>query len=210
MFLHAVLTAGIISLRVHRNSPRYFFLNDQTPCHSILLSHVVESLDSLDICYTTRTLSSRVFSSSQENISLSLPSCSQPFHLFRSHLCHTHSALDSCFIFFIPSFSFIFDPFSSSGHWSFRLSPCTLLSFFVQNSSSSHLSLAWPFLSVSCLCASFVKKYQKVVTSVISLSTHVWLVSFLFSLSTSLSALQIIRSGRLPGYTKPLPARWDS
>lgn len=153
----------------------------------------------------THFISHYVFSSSPESIVLSLPSRSQPFHLFCSHLCHTHSAL-----FFSLHLSFIFDPLPSLGHWSLWLWPCSQLSSSLLNSSISLLVPARPFLSVLCLCLAFVKEYQKVSVSAVVGSILAGPCVVLVSLSTSLSAPQIIQLGRLPGSTKPLPARWHS
>ena len=132
----------------------------------------------------THFISRYVFSSSPESIVLSLPSRSQPFHLFCSHLCHTHSAL-SHFFFFPSHLSFIFDPLPSLGHWSFLAlswAPPLL------NSSISLLVPARPFLSVLCLGIAFVKEYQKVkclcrFLGSISAGPSVVLVSLSMSLS---------------------------
>lgn len=56
----------------------------------------------------------------------------------------------------------------------------------------------------------FVKEYQKVSVSAVVGSILAGPCVVLVSLSTSLSAPQIIQLGRLPGSTKPLPARWHS
>lgn len=78
--------------------PCSFISNDQTPNISIPLFCVVGLLDSVsDSCHI---ISHYVFSSSLGSIVLSLPSCCQPFHLFRSHLCNTHSSLPIFLIFF--------------------------------------------------------------------------------------------------------------
>lgn len=76
----------------------------------------------------THFISHYVFSSSPESTVLSLPSCSQPSHL-SAQIFATLALLSlSLTLFFFASLSFIFDPFSSSGHWSFWLSPCSLFS----------------------------------------------------------------------------------
>lgn len=67
---------------------------------------------------------------------------------------HVFASPTLSYFFSILSLSFIFDPFSSLGHWSFCLSPCSLLSSVLPNSSTSLLSLAWPFLSVFFALAS--------------------------------------------------------
>lgn len=206
---HTVLTPAIILWRMHRNPPCSFISNDQTPNISIPLFCVVGFLDSVsDSCHI---ISHYVFSSPLESIVLSLPSCCQPFHLFRLHLCNTHSSLPIFLIFFIASLSFIFDPFSSMGHWSFWLSPCSLLSSLLLNSPISPLYLASPFSSVflaSALCS--LKNIKKSLSRSFLLLSWPGLCLIAFSLSVFLSALQIIQLGRLPGYTKPLPARWHS
>lgn len=116
-----------------------------SPSYLILLSHIAGPRDSLcDICYTTH------------HLSLCILLISREYRFVTSFLQPTFSSFPNtslphplCRIFFfILSLSFIFDPFSSLGHWSFCLSPCSLLSSVLPNSSTSLLSLAWPFLSV--------------------------------------------------------------
>lgn len=181
-----MLTPAINLWTLQRNSPWSFVLNGQ----------ILQSFNStVPCCWTswflkrqllhyTHFISHYVFSSSLGSIVLSLPSCSQPFHLFRSHLCHTHSAPHShsaslLFSFFSPAhLSFIFDPFFPLGHWSLWLSPCSLLNSILPNSSISFLSLAWPFLSVFASATGLL-------TNIKNLSS----LSFLF---LSLSGLYVV------------------
>lgn len=165
-----------------------------SPSYLILLSHIAGPRDSLcDICYTTHHLSLCILLISREYLFVtsflqptfsSFPNTSLPHPLCR-------------IFFFILSLSFIFDPFSSLGHWSFCLSPCSLLSSVLPNSSTSLLSLAWPFLSLFfCLSLRFIKEYPKLVVSVC-----VWPLCPSFSLclclslpyrSSSLSVCQVL------------------
>lgn len=155
----------------------------------------------------TPFISQCVLCSSPQSIILSLPSSSQPFHLFLSHLCHTRSAL-ACFFF----------PFFIS------LSSLTLPLHWVIDLSGSHLALCWspslqtpsafplPLTQPFFFSSAFFISAPGLLRNITKASS----LSFLFqslaalSLSPSLSALQIIQLGPLPGYTKPLPARWHS
>lgn len=110
---------------------------------------------------------------------------------------HVFASPTLSYFFFILSLSFIFDPFSSLGHWSFCLSPCSLLSSVLPNSSTSLLSLAWPFLSVFfCLSLRFIKEYPKLVVSVcvwpLCPSFSLCLCLFLPYRSSSLSVCQVL------------------
>lgn len=144
-----MLTAAIILWRMQRHSRRSFILIGQIP----------QSLNpSVPCCRTpwfrkrqllhyTHFISHYVFSSSPESIVLSLPSCSQPFHLLHSHLCHTHSALSFCLIFSLY----------------LSLSSLTLSLHWVIDLYGSHLALCWalffkipPFLLFPLLDLSYL------------------------------------------------------
>lgn len=152
----------------------------RSPNHSIPLSLDV-GLRKRQLLHNTHFISRYVVSSSPESIVLSLPSCSQPFNLFHSHLCHIHSALlFMSLLFFIASLSFIFDPFSSFGHWSFCPSPRSPLSSLRLNSS---ISLLFPCLTFLIsffflffrICLGLVKRIWK--------KNNLSSLSFLFSIS---------------------------
>lgn len=97
------------------------------------------------------------------------------------------------------------------GHWSVWLSHCSPLSSLLQNPPPSTLFSLLPDLSFLCFAsASGLLKNIKTKSRHFSFCLRLASVSFLFSLSACLSALQIIQSGRLLGYTKPSPARCHS
>lgn len=165
----------------------------------------------------THFISHYVFSSSPESIVLSLPSRSQPFHLFRSHL---RGAARSS-LFFLSHFFFLLHlslflislfhlwPFLFNG--SLIYPALTLLSspklFLV-----SPLSLVWPFSLISffaptsCLLQNIKKSTPLVVSLYLCLPSAS--VALSPSPMCSLSSPQIILLGHLPGYTKLSPARW--
>lgn len=165
-----------------------------SPSYLILLSHIAGPRDSLcDICYTTHHLSLCILLISREYLFCHFLPAANLFILSK----HVFASPTLSYFFFILSLSFIFDPFSSLGHWSFCLSPCSLLSSVLPNSSTSLLSLAWPFLSVFfCLSLRFIKEYPKLVVSVcvwpLCPSFSLCLCLFLPYRSSSLSVCQVL------------------
>lgn len=119
---HTVLTAAIILWRMQRNPPRSFILNGQIlqSFNPTVPRCPTPWFRKRQLLHNTHFISRYVFSSSPESIVLSLPSGSQPFHLFRSHLCHTHIAPSLRLIFFIASLSL--SSLTLSLHWVIDLS----------------------------------------------------------------------------------------
>lgn len=171
----------------------------------ILIGQIPQSLNRRPLCCRTsltplataatphtRFISRYVFSSSPESIVLSLPSRQSALFISFTHI---FAALPRFSVF--VSLAFIFDPFSSSGHWSLWLSA-------ELSSSNTPPSLCSPLLDLCYLFFCFDKRISRSRR----FSFHLFVVFVVFVNATL--TLQMIYLSLLPGYTEPLPARRHS